>query len=570
MFKNDEWVWSGSIAENHAGHTSSVPEYTTIPLVKVLRTAQAKQSSSNTTASHNIQNDTSNDSMDQKNNDNSSTECKGESYKEEQDAPCWLTASSKVNSKNDLLFDNSEQQTARPARSKKGGVVPGKIQNEKLLASWDSLDSICKSKNLSRIDAQDMDITPIDSTFKSSPMPYPDSSPSMDDMMQEFTLKEAVMPTEQVQEGFAIPVLPKGRQLRLELLSTWGDPHYIGLNGIDIFDGSGNTISLSNPSVQAVAEPESINVLVEYENDPRKVQNLFDHNNFTCDDLHVWLAPYDQGKNHSITINFDGMTTISLLRIWNYNKSRTHSYRGVCDIRVSLDDAIIFEGQIRKAPGTLAMDTEKCCEVILFTMDEVLLDIIDSTDAMSSAFSTKPYDETTSIVAQTMKEMEMRRPTTGNGQRESYLSRKQNAYDKEHESYDEMKASCHHEEILSPSGRPMTAASKTFFKSHEIYESPLEKIQDDTIDYPAISQYDTPKMKEDLLPYGKHIVLQLRETWGDLHYVGLTGILVLTGSSATPICLGSDAVDASPRDLHSVSVVHLYYIDSLLLVGKLW
>ncbi len=43
----------------------------------------------------------------------------------------------------------------------------------------------------------------------------------------------------------------------------------------------------------------------------------------------------------------------SLLRIWNYNKSRIHSYRGARFVEVSLDDCFIFRGEIAKAPGIL-------------------------------------------------------------------------------------------------------------------------------------------------------------------------------------------------------------------------
>lgn len=41
-----------------------------------------------------------------------------------------------------------------------------------------------------------------------------------------------------------IPVLPRGKQLIFSILSTWGDRHYVGLNGIEVFsdDGSHATI----------------------------------------------------------------------------------------------------------------------------------------------------------------------------------------------------------------------------------------------------------------------------------------------------------------------------------------
>lgn len=35
---------------------------------------------------------------------------------------------------------------------------------------------------------------------------------------------------------------------------------------------------------------------------------------------------------------------IAMIRIWNYNKSRIHSFRGVKDVRIYLDDVPIFAG----------------------------------------------------------------------------------------------------------------------------------------------------------------------------------------------------------------------------------
>lgn len=32
-----------------------------------------------------------------------------------------------------------------------------------------------------------------------------------------------------------IPTLPKGRLLTINIRSTWGDRHYVGLNGIEVF-----------------------------------------------------------------------------------------------------------------------------------------------------------------------------------------------------------------------------------------------------------------------------------------------------------------------------------------------
>jgi hypothetical protein len=63
---------------------------------------------------------------------------------------------------------------------------------------------------------------------------------------------------------FIIPELPAGKLLTINILSTWGDPHYVGLMGIDIFSSSGHMVRLSNPESQVWADPADINVLPEY------------------------------------------------------------------------------------------------------------------------------------------------------------------------------------------------------------------------------------------------------------------------------------------------------------------
>lgn len=68
-----------------------------------------------------------------------------------------------------------------------------------------------------------------------------------------------------------------------------------------------------------------------------------------------------------------------MIRIWNYNKSRIHSYRGARLISCDLDGKTIFKGEIQKAPGNLN-DPSQCCEIILFTDNDSILNRIDSND----------------------------------------------------------------------------------------------------------------------------------------------------------------------------------------------
>ena len=51
--------------------------------------------------------------------------------------------------------------------------------------------------------------------------------------------------------------------IRLFLHSTWGDQHFIGLNGIEVFDEYGENV-LRNNSFTISASPSSVSVLPGY------------------------------------------------------------------------------------------------------------------------------------------------------------------------------------------------------------------------------------------------------------------------------------------------------------------
>lgn len=93
--------------------------------------------------------------------------------------------------------------------------------------------------------------------------------------------------------------LPRGSTIRIDILSTWGDGSYVGLNGIEVYDDKINLVPFNpleeDPAVPCIASiaayPSSLSELPGYEDDPRSVANLLDGINETRDDLHHWLAP---------------------------------------------------------------------------------------------------------------------------------------------------------------------------------------------------------------------------------------------------------------------------------------
>jgi len=158
---------------------------------------------------------------------------------------------------------------------------------------------------------------------------------------------------------------------------------------------SGRQAFLSDVKIESVeSNPTDVNILASNATmaavsssvsslpakDPRVISNILDQHNYTTSDLHVWLAPIgffdpsvvnvglpdeirrnEQSPLAAITVQLKVPETddadecaLSTIRMWNYNKSRTHSNRGVKRVLITLDGKLIFKGDIAKAPGMLS------------------------------------------------------------------------------------------------------------------------------------------------------------------------------------------------------------------------
>uniref|UniRef100_A0A8D2JJG4 KIAA0556 n=1 Tax=Varanus komodoensis TaxID=61221 RepID=A0A8D2JJG4_VARKO len=299
---------------------------------------------------------------------------------------------------------------------------------------------------------------------------------------------------------FKIPVLPYGQHLRIDIQSTWGDRHYVGLNGIELFSSQGKPIHVAHIK----ADPPDINVLPAYGKDPRVAANLLDGVNRTQDDMHLWLAPFTPGKPHCISLDFAKSCEVAMIRIWNYNKSRIHSFRGVKDISMVLDGQCIFAGEIAKASGTLAGAPEQFGDTILFTTDEEILETIFCYD--------ESYDEEAENVGSRRYEEELKRPRTADGEGDE---------------------------------RPFTQAGS------RMEDKQVESIPEMVTTEPGIYA-------------GKCLLLNFTASWGDLHYLGLTGLEVV-GRDGQAILLSVDQLSASPRDLNDL----MEYVDDSRTLDKL-
>ncbi|NXH96364.1 K0556 protein, partial [Pachycephala philippinensis] len=300
----------------------------------------------------------------------------------------------------------------------------------------------------------------------------------------------------ETQDGsdFKIPVLPYGQHLVIDIRTTWGDRHYVGLNGIEVFSSKGEPVQIA----KITAEPPDINILPAYGNDPRVVTNLIDGVNRTQDDMHLWLAPFTPGKPHFVFIDFVNSCQVAMIRIWNYNKSRIHSFRGVKDIIMLLDEQCIFKGEIAKASGTLSGAPEHFGDTILFTTDDDILEAIYCYD--------ETYDEEMGDSSSLRYEEELKRPTTA---------------DREGDE------------------RPFTQAGLR------------------TEDQQVGASVQEPDSVSECIPKetgiftGKCLQLNFTVTWGDSHYLGLTGLEVI-GKDGQALRINAEQISASPQDLNDL------------------
>ena len=75
---------------------------------------------------------------------------------------------------------------------------------------------------------------------------------------QQYQTKNYVSPS--VRQDYETQLLPSGMLWQFTLHSTWGDPFYIGLDGLDFFDATGDKISLDPQQVIAfmIDSPQTV------------------------------------------------------------------------------------------------------------------------------------------------------------------------------------------------------------------------------------------------------------------------------------------------------------------------
>ncbi|KAF1327984.1 Ste/ste11/cdc15 protein kinase, partial [Globisporangium splendens] len=343
-------------------------------------------------------------------------------------------------------------------------------------------------------------------------------------------------------EVLQIPELPHGQHLVFNILSTWGDPFYVGLMGIELFDHTGHTAYLSDVDKQLSADPPDLNILDHDRVDPRTVGNHY----FTCDELHAWLAPFTRGHNHLIYFDLDYPLSISMIRIWNYNTTRIHSHRGARYVEIALDGTSIFKGEIKRAPGCVTEDVDACNECILFTVNPSILQLVEKYEKQKAPAASQMKDSSSGSVRRGSRLATFFDGATEDSQVYAVDSPIKTIVNKAASIAESSLPSAMNGEqggdaLSRVSSNETSGSSRLVDARNQPQRSTGCQMQPIS---ELFQQYQTP-----LFPTGCIVKIAMTSTWGDKFYLGLNG-LELYDQPNTLVPLHEDIIDAQPRDIN--------------------
>lgn len=349
-------------------------------------------------------------------------------------------------------------------------------------------------------------------------------------------------------EPFLASDAPRGRYVLFNMLSTWGDCSEVGMCEVQLFDSQGQRIvpplqsaatTASNPPFTIVvdtmrggssaahtpsrgaspmtgqcqdAEPTSdadAAGLLSQRHNPWNLVNSV-HAKTCTDEAAMYVTPFSDGQHHLVCLVFPKNIELSAIRIYNYRGGgRTKTSKGVRLMEVTVDDVLVFRGDIEEARATDDNDDDDPnCETILFTEDRRVLERL---------LASSGNDEIPSCPPGTVLEHHHNRSSTTESR--SLRSSDQTA---------------------SPA--PLTSAVRTSVafapSSYGTLQSPDGSSASSAVQQQGLTRSEStsvctaagviaPCLFPSECPRGvTSICLQVQTTWGDRHVFGMSGIRI--------------------------------------------
>lgn len=151
-------------------------------------------------------------------------------------------------------------------------------------------------------------------------------------------------------QPFVVPIKSAGQFLRIRIHSNYGDKHYVGLNGLQVFDIHDNPLLETNKtSFKLFADP-SMSASSSGVEDKRIPENLYNGVNsgdyFDKFFLMPFVNPCRQGHPSNlgrefsqILIFFEDTHHLGKISFWNYSKTFA---RAAKEVEIFLDESLIF------------------------------------------------------------------------------------------------------------------------------------------------------------------------------------------------------------------------------------
>ncbi|CEF66327.1 Domain of unknown function DUF4457 domain-containing protein [Strongyloides ratti] len=183
-------------------------------------------------------------------------------------------------------------------------------------------------------------------------------------------------------DNIMIPELPAGCVLSLNLIESWsGSNEKFGIRGVEIFNSQG---SLIHP-IQATCNGEVVS---------GKIEKIFFVSGPSIKDKSNNVIVNKRPNDSCVTIRapFKKTEVVSMIRIYNFNKSRVDMMLGVRFIEIRLDNLPIFSGEISTSFG-LSDGNGIIGDTILFTVSDEILEEVRKNDISLKYFEMITNDD---------------------------------------------------------------------------------------------------------------------------------------------------------------------------------